>query len=355
MIELDLRMSQGRFTLAVELKLASGAVAVLGPSGSGKTTLLEVVAGVRRGAAGRIVIDGEVLLDTKARRHLPPERRRLGYVPQDAALFPHLDVRRNVRFGLRPGEGAERRFDEAVALLEIAPLLSQYPATLSGGERQRVALARALATAPRLLLLDEPLAALDVALKDRIFPYLLRIRDEAGIAMLYVTHSVGEALALAREVVLLGAGRVVAHGPAAEVLREGRVAALDPAAVLDNVVTGVIGPGEGRGTALLDVAGATAIVVPSAGTREGARATYHVPAEDVLLANHPLTGISARNVFAGTVVAVESVGLDAIVRVGAGAIEWRARLTPAAVRELELTPGRAVWVAIKTHTFRRLG
>ena len=185
-LDLDIRLPLARFTLEVTARLEGASVAVMGRSGSGKTSLLEALAGLRRGARGRVVVGGRVLLDSASREDVPPERRRMGYVPQDALLFPHLTAAQNVRFGARPGRAS--RVDEAVELLELAPLLHRYPATLSGGEKQRVALARALATDPALLLLDEPLAALDVALKERVLPYLLRVRDEARVPMVYVTH-----------------------------------------------------------------------------------------------------------------------------------------------------------------------
>ncbi|MSP58750.1 MAG: molybdenum ABC transporter ATP-binding protein [Myxococcales bacterium] len=345
-------MPLDRFALRVEVQLTADAVAILGPSGSGKTSLLEAIAGLRRGAVGRIAIDGEVLLDTAAGTRLAPERRRIGYVPQDAALFPHLDVRGNVRFGVRGSDG-ERRFDEAIAMLELAPLLRRFPATLSGGERQRVALARALATAPRLLLLDEPLAALDLALRERIFPYLLRIRDQAGTRMLHVTHSVGEALALAREVLLLRDGEVAAQGAPGEVIEAGRLATIDPRATFDNLVSGPLSAADGpEATATLTLPDGTALHVPDG---SGAHATFSIPAEDLLLAIHPLDGISARNVLAGRVSGIEPFGRDALVRVLAGGIEWRAKLTSAAVRDLDLSDGKPVWIALKTHALRRLG
>lgn len=178
-MELSLRLPLARFTLQVEARFTTASVAVLGRSGSGKTSLLEVLAGLRRGASGRVAVEGRVLLDTASRVDVAPEARRMGYVPQDALLFPHLTAAQNVRFGVRAGRPS--RVDEAVHLLELEPLLHRYPVTLSGGEKQRVALARALATDPALLLLDEPLAALDVALKERVLPYLLRVRDEARV------------------------------------------------------------------------------------------------------------------------------------------------------------------------------
>ena len=176
--------------------------AVVGRSGSGKTSLLESIAGLRPRAAGRIVIDGDDL------SHLPPERRRVGYVPQDVALFPHFTVRGNLPFG---GSGGVQ-FDHIVEILELAPLLERAPASLSGGEKQRVALGRALMTAPRLLLLDEPLASLDQPLRERILLFLQRVRD-LGVPMIYVTHQPSEAAAIASWSLLLDEGQVLAAGP----------------------------------------------------------------------------------------------------------------------------------------------
>jgi molybdate transport system ATP-binding protein len=198
-IEIDIQLPLASFTLNVQTTLREQVTAIVGRSGSGKTSLLESIAGLRPRARGRVVIDGD---DISA---LPPERRRVGYVPQDLALFPHLDVRGNLLFG------GSAHFDDVLEMLELAPLLDRAPALLSGGERQRVALGRALMTAPRLLLLDEPLASLDHPLRDRILLLLRRVRD-LGIPMLYVTHQPDEAAAIATWSVLLNAGRIAAAG-----------------------------------------------------------------------------------------------------------------------------------------------
>ena len=199
MIELDVSLPLAHFTLAVHCVLDEKVTALVGPSGSGKTSLIESIAGLRR-ATGRIVIDGADVID------LPPERRRIGYVPQDVALFPHLNVRRNLTFG------GDARFDDVVEILELAPLLDRAPASLSGGERQRVALGRALMTAPRLMLLDEPLAAIDQPFRARLLDYLRRVRD-LGVPMIYVTHQPAEALSLASWCIVLERGEVAAQGP----------------------------------------------------------------------------------------------------------------------------------------------
>jgi molybdate transport system ATP-binding protein len=350
LIELDVRLPLAGFALEARARFESSAVAVMGPSGAGKTTLLEAIAGLRK-ASGRISIAGKTVLDSARSVDLPPERRGVGYVPQDALLFPHLTVAENVRFGLFRKEPAGGLFEEAVAILEVGSLLARYPATLSGGERQRVALARALATRPGLLLLDEPLAAVDVELKGRILPYLLRVRDEMRIPMLYVTHNAGEALLLAREALMLRAGRVEAAGPAAELLFNRRLAAIDPLARFDNVVEGISEAGHAGGPARLRLPGGEMLSVPSAGA-PGEKAIFSLAPEDVLLAAHPLDRVSARNVLAGQVEAIDAGGQDAMVRVAAAGISWRAHVTAEAVRDLDLAPGRPVWLAIKAQAFR---
>lgn len=216
-IEVAITVPLAGGTLAVEAMLPRGATAVMGPSGAGKTSLLEAIAGLRPGTRGRIVVAGETLLDDARGVRGPPERRRVGYVPQDARLFPHLSVAENIGFGAR----AERaRIAMMVERLELTPLLGRRPATLSGGKRQRVALARALAADPRLLLLGEPLAGLDAALRDRVLPYLLRLRAEWDVPLLYVTHQLGEALVLAEHALVLRAGRVARQTTPVALLEE---------------------------------------------------------------------------------------------------------------------------------------
>ena len=352
MIELDITLPLARFPLRVAAKLAGQAVAVLGPSGSGKTSLLESIAGLRRTAAGRIAVGGEVLMDRVARTFLPAERRRIGYVPQDACLFPHLNVAQNVRFGMRRGETSRPLFEESVSILEIEGLLDRYPATLSGGERQRVALARAIATAPRLLLLDEPLAAVDPDLKGRILPYLLRVRDTLQIPFLYVTHNAGEARAVAQEAVVLRSGTVVFAGAPEEALRS--MSLVDPEARFDNVVTGSLEAGTGTEATGVFRAGEAVLAVPAEESARPGPAVFSVAPEDVLVSTRPLEGISARNVKPGMVISRELSGATAWIRVSALGIEWTARLTRAAAEDLDLHPGAAVWIAVKTHAFRRL-
>jgi molybdate transport system ATP-binding protein len=354
-IDLDLRLPLARFALEVRARLEGQAVAVLGPSGSGKTSLLEAIAGLRRRAVGQIRLDDQVLLDSAKGIALPPERRHVGYVPQDSLLFPHLDVRRNVRFGIERGDGGDRLFAETVAILELETLLDRYPATLSGGERQRVALARAIATSPSLLLLDEPLAAIDVAHRDRILPYLLRIRSELRIPLFYVTHNAGEAEALASEAILIREGRIAAQGKPAEILRPASLAAADPAASFENVFEGSLEPlPASPGSAKLHLAGGSALTVPVLHGGASGPTVFGVAPEDILISSAPLPKVSARNVFEGQVESVERSGPSVVVRVRAASASWRALLTPEATLDLDLAPGHSVWIAVKTQAFRRL-
>lgn len=208
MIDLDIALTQGTFTLVAAVTLDAPATALFGPSGAGKTTVLDTIAGLRTPERGRIAIDGRVLYSSRDRVNLPPHHRRIGYVPQDVALFPHMNVRRNLLYGRHAGVSPE--FDRVIRMLEIEALVDRRVLELSGGERQRVALGRALMSGPSLLLLDEPLAAVDVPLRRRILPYLRRVRDELRIPIVYVSHDPEEVAELATVVVRIDNGRVTA-------------------------------------------------------------------------------------------------------------------------------------------------
>jgi len=216
MIVLDFTLQQGEFRLQLNEELVGRVTVLFGPSGSGKTTILDAVAGLRTPSNGTIALNGRKLFDARARTDLPPHQRHVGYVPQDVALFPHMNVRRNVLYGRRRGQ--KLSLDSVASILEIVPLLDRQVVRLSGGEKQRVALARALMSAPDLLLLDEPLAAVDFDLRSRILPYLERVRDELGVPIIYVTHDRDEARRFADHVIVLANGVAVRSGPPQEVL-----------------------------------------------------------------------------------------------------------------------------------------
>ena len=357
MIELRVELPLFRHPLRVDARLESGVTVVMGPSGAGKTSLLEAVCGLRPRVSGRISVGGHVLLDTAASIRRRPEDRHVGYVPQDAGLFPHLTALGNVRFGARPE--AHRVVETAIDTLEIRGLLRRYPASLSGGEKQRVALARALATEPRLLLLDEPLAALDPGLRERILPYLLRVRDEWKVPLLYVTHNVGEALALASEVLLLRDGQVEAQGPPLALLGTPGFATEAEAGV-ENLFPGrVAAHDEPGGVTQVEVGKAFRVAAPLAPARAlRSPVTVAVRAEDILVGIESPRGLSARNVYEARVAGLERVGADAILRCALVAWpegrEWIVRVTPSAVAALHIDLGQRVYLAVKSHSVRLL-
>jgi len=214
------RLAISDFTLEIDAVLDRATIGIFGPSGSGKTSLLELISGLRRPDKGVIKLDDTILSDANASMNLPPRSRRIGYVPQDLALFPHLNVRANLLYGYRPPTIANEpfTFEHVVAVMEIASLLDRRVTTLSGGEQQRVAFARAILSAPRLLLLDEPMSSLDSRLKRRLIPFLLRIQDEFRLPLIYVSHDAGELAALCEEVVALDHGQITGRGTPSEIL-----------------------------------------------------------------------------------------------------------------------------------------
>ena len=220
MIEVDVVFARPGFTLEVGFTAGSGITALFGESGAGKSTVLHLVAGLLKPDRGRIVVNGTVFTDRESRVFLPPHRRRIGYVFQDALLFPHLNVRQNLLFGrwfTRPGPDAAG-LDQVTELLGISALLDRRPTTLSGGERQRVAIGRALLADPHILLMDEPLAALDIERKREIIPYIQKLRDELDLPILYVSHAIEEVALLADRVIFMAQGKVVSDGSSQQVL-----------------------------------------------------------------------------------------------------------------------------------------
>ena len=337
-----------------------GVIALFGRSGSGKTTLTHVIAGLLTPDAGTVSLDGEALTDIPRRIVMPVERRRIGYVFQEPRLFPHLSVVGNLRYGERRRAAAPRvaGFDEVVALLGLESLLQKKPRQLSGGERQRVSLGRALLSQPRLLLLDEPLASLDVARREEVLPYLVALRDRLAIPMVYVSHQFDEVLRLATHMVLLEAGRVLAEGPVDELsLYPELQSIIGPdlvGAVVEGVVTRVSADSGSAELAL----GTGTLQVSLRDVPVGARVRLQLLARDVILATQPVQGLSVRNALASTVIAIsEDVFGAVLVRVDVGGAIVLARITQDALRALRLRPGDAVWTLVKAastrgHTFR---
>ena len=304
MIEARFQVAYPGFALDVDLRLPGrGVTALFGPSGCGKTTLLRCLAGLTRAAGGRLAVAGESWQDDGI--FLPTHRRPLGVVFQEASLFPHLSVRRNLDYGRRRVPAAERRvdFDHAVDLLGIGHLLDRLPDRLSGGERQRVAIARALLTSPRLLLMDEPLAALDLARKNEILPYLERLHDELEVPLIYVSHAPDEVSRLADHIVVMEAGRAVAAGPLAETLARLDLPVHlgeDAGVVLDAVV---IARDEAWHLAQVEFPGGT-LWVRDGGHDIGRRLRVRILARDVSVATEKAAASSILNSLAATVVEV---------------------------------------------------
>jgi molybdate transport system ATP-binding protein len=225
----NLRLRQGAFLLEIDLEVSGDVIGVFGPSGAGKTSLIEVVAGLRKPLSGLVAIDGQTILLTPGKASPPPSRCRVGYVPQDLALFPHLSVRKNILYGFDPATSSPGiNLDHVTEVLEITPLLDRSISQLSGGQKQRVAFARALLASPRVLLMDEPLASLDHELKLKIVPYLKRIRDEFQIPMLYVSHSANEVAELCDQVVVMRDGKCLRVSPPGEIFEASTSMALKP-------------------------------------------------------------------------------------------------------------------------------
>ena len=358
MLEISLRHrfpGADGFSLDVAFSAATpGVTAIFGPSGCGKSTILAAVAGLLRPEAGRVALDGRVLLDRARGIAVPPEQRRCGLVFQDARLFPHMTVRSNLRYGLRrapPGTNGSG-FDEVVALLGVEALLERRPCTLSGGEKQRVALGRALLSRPSLLLMDEPLAALDAARKAEVLPFLARVRDVLSVPLIYVTHALDEVDRLADDLVLLEAGRVLASGTVEALSARTDIPVLagrrDAGAVL---CCTVLAHEEARGLSRLGFPGGE-LLVPLATARVGAALRVRVRARDVSVATEAPRGLSVQNVLPATIEALrpgrphESV---LRLRVGEGAL--LSRVTTDTVSRLALHPGQAVWALVKSVAF----
>ena len=341
----------GDFRLDVAFTSGSrGLLALFGRSGAGKTTVINVLAGLARPDNGRVVLDDRVLFDSSARIDLPPERRRIGYVFQEGRLFPHMDVRRNLLYGRRrtPTDDRAIGLDEVVSLLGIGRLLSRRPASLSGGEKQRVAIGRALLANPLLLLLDEPLAALDGERKAEILPYIERLRDELNLPIVYVSHDPSEILRLADQVLLMEKGTIAAFGPVAEIFGQPALqrllGAAESGAVLDARLES---QDDTFGLSHLRFAGGS-LIIPRINAAPGSALRLRIRARDVSLALSRPQDVSIQNVIAARVVALHPAEAPHVdVELDAGAASLWARVTGRSVHDLSLVPGREVFALVK--------
>ncbi|WP_084864163.1 molybdenum ABC transporter ATP-binding protein [Salibaculum halophilum] len=347
MLDVAVRHAFADFTLDAAFRAPPGVTVLFGRSGSGKTTLVNAVAGLLMPDGGRIKAGDWTLLDTEAGVRLKPHRRRLGYIFQEGRLFPHLTVRQNLAYGAWFAPKGAPREDPArvVELLGIGHLLGRRPGALSGGEKQRVAIGRALLSAPRLILADEPLAALDAARKAEILPYFERLRDEVEVPILYVSHSASEVARLASTVIALEAGRVVAQGPAVQVLGDaGAMGARGAASVLTARVV------RHHADGLSELAAAAGpLWLPRVAAREGAVIRVRIAAHDVILSRTRPEGLSALNHLSGTVTAIRpGEGPGALVTLDVGGDRLAARITRRSAQAMGLATGQPCHAVIKS-------
>jgi len=354
-LEVHLTHSQKGFQLEASFASRDGITAVFGPSGSGKTTIVNAIAGLIHADQGRITLNGKTLFDRAAGIDLPPRDRRIGYVFQDGRLFPHMDVAGNIRFGARFAPAAHDRAREAevVELLGLKGLMTRRPGGLSGGEKQRVALARALLSQPDLLLMDEPLAALDGPRKDEILPYLEALRHEAQVPIVYVSHSVAEVARLADHLVILQAGQVVRDGPAEEVLGDPGVLPFVGVREAGAILTVTVAEHHDDGLSRLST-GAGDLVLPGVTAPVGTSLRIRVLAQDLLIALEPPRGLSSRNILPVTIESLHrGEGPGVAVQLRLGSHRLLARITARAADELNLRPGLACHAILKAITVPR--
>jgi molybdate transport system ATP-binding protein len=341
------------FLLDVDLEVPPGITILFGPSGAGKSTLLDCIAGLSQPDTGQIAVNGQTFFDSTKKVNLPPQRRRISYVFQSLALFPHMTVEANVAYGLSnlPEQQRRARVIEILQMFRVEQLRTRKPREISGGEQQRVALARSLVTLPRVLLLDEPLTGLDAELKASVIDDLRIWNAAHKIPILYVTHSREEVDALGERVVALVHGKIVSKGTPREVLDAPRRKRLAQAAGFENLLSGtVIDLREEDGVMRVRLAGATCeIEVPLGHAAPGDRVRVAVRAGDILLAAEPPRGLSARNVLEGAIVSLERRGALVVARVDTG-VMFTVHVTPGAERTLQLAAGKRVWLVLKTHS-----
>jgi molybdate transport system ATP-binding protein len=356
MLEVSVERRLGDFQLAASFVAGTGITALFGRSGSGKTSLVNALAGLLRPDAGRISLDGTVLYDRAAGIDMPPQRRRIGYVFQDARLFPHLTVRRNLLYGrwFRRPDAHAPTLEEVVDLLGIAPLLARRPGALSGGEKQRVAIGRALLASPRLLLMDEPLASLDAERKSEILPYIERLRRETGLPIVYVSHAIDEVARLADDVAIMSEGRIAAFGPVEEVMSRLDLRPMTGRYEAGSVITATVAA-QDMAYGLTDLRFAGGIItVPGTDLPLGTTVRVRVRDRDVAIARERPRGISVQNVLPGRIAAIGGgEGPMVELMLDCTGTVLTARITRRSLHALDLQVGQDIFALIKSIAFDR--
>jgi len=358
MLDIDIEGCLGDFSYEVAFRTETGITALFGASGAGKTTVVRMLGGLARPARGRIVLDGRTVFDRERGIDVPARRRRIGHVFQEPRLFPHLSAGSNILYGRRfaARKASARAIDHVVGMLEIGHLLKRYPRNLSGGEQQRVAIGRALLSSPEALVMDEPLASLDTRRKNEILPFLERLRDEARMPIVYVSHSVDEVARLAQGMVVLSEGRVHATGPVEEVMTKLDLRPMTGRFEAGAILEGTLVAHEPESCLSRVEVGGQFVEIPAIDVEPGRRVRIRVRGRDVVLGLRPPEEIGVLNVLHGTVeeVVVET-GTYAEVNVRIDGQRINARITRRSAGQLGLAPGKAVYVMIKTTALDRVG
>ncbi|AWH87629.1 molybdenum ABC transporter ATP-binding protein ModC [Limnobaculum parvum] len=352
MLKLNFKQRLGALEMDVAVEVpGEGITAIFGLSGAGKTSLINAVSGLTRPDSGEIILNDRVLVDCSRGIYLPPEKRRIGYVFQDARLFPHYSTKGNLQYGMQPQ--MQRQFDDIVELLGIAHLLKRFPITLSGGEKQRVAIGRALLTAPELLLMDEPLASLDIPRKRELIPYLERLAKDVNIPILYVTHSMEEILRLAEQVIVLDSGKVRAAGELESVWASDAMAPWRQQDEQSSVLNVTLLKQHDKYAMSALALGEQCLWVNRVDVPQGQRLRVRIHAADVSLVLTKPQDSSIRNVLAAEVTEIHPSGdrIDVKLLVGQHAI-W-ARITPWARDELHICVGQALFAQVKSVSISR--
>ena len=351
-ITLNFRKRLGNFCLEIDCNLQAKVTGFLGASGSGKTTLLNCISGTLSPDSGRIVFGNKTIYDSQSKVNVTPNNRHFGYVFQEGHLFPHLTVEKNIRYGQtrikRKNHGS---ISQVLEILEITELLERYPSQLSGGQRQRVAIARAIAMEPRLLLMDEPLASLDGGLKSRIIPYLHHIKNAFDIPILYVTHAISEAMALADEAFFLSEGKITAHGEPYQLLTSPSALPIANLTGVENIFSfPIANSDEQRGVTELEI-GSQHLVIPYIDAEIGKTVPVAIRAEDIIVSLEPNLPISARNILRGTIDDVDDQILLSILVEG---YRLSVKITYDAREQLQLCKGKEVYCVIKANAINLL-
>lgn len=349
-LKIDIRHQLADFELKVAFNAPAGVTALFGASGAGKTTVINALSGLMYPDYGCISLDNQVYLDTEKGINLSVQKRRLGYVFQDHRLFPHMRVARNLSYGQRmQGLPKDPEAEEKViSMLGLAPLLQRFPAALSGGEKQRVAIGRALLSKPRILLLDEPLASLDQARRQEILPYLERLRDEAGLPILYVSHSVSEVARLATTVVILERGKMRRIGPVSEIFADPEAVGALGVSSLGAILPARVMQHHDDGLSALLTAGGT-VYLPKVSADIGTNVRVRIRAQDVMLSLTKPKDISALNILKGTITALkQGEGPGVLVQLKCGDDLLLARVTQRSAKALGLSQGQDIYAVIKT-------